>query len=507
MRRMLMVSGRVFSGIYDLVDGVHRFRTYLAGEWVTAEEYQRVKSPIDLSTIAEVPKLSWNQVDWALDTVYRVGRWRVRDTPGWRRLEILERVADLMEQYREDLEWSLVVNSGKTRSQAAGEVDASIDRLRRADLDARKIFGEYVPGDWDPTTVETEAVVRREPYGVVLAISPFNYPLFDTVSKFVYSAVAGNAVVVKPPSADPVPVILFARLVEEAGFPKEAFAVVTIPGSEGDRLVADERVSVISFTGSSRTGRRILSVAGIKQFIMELGGGDPAIVLADADLELAAERVAVGIYSYAGQRCDAIKLVLVEKPIYEKFSRMLAEKISRVTVGDPRSPGVLVGPLIDESAADEMMDALGDALSKGGRVLAGGRRLGPTLVEPTLVEVRDKEVLRGMKLYREEVFAPVALITDFVTEEAVELANGRRYGLDVAIFGWDLDRNRRLVRLLEFGAVYINDMPRHGVGYYPFGGRMESGIGREGIAYSVEYVSAYKTIIFNYKGRGVWKYA
>jgi glyceraldehyde-3-phosphate dehydrogenase [NAD(P)+] len=200
--------------------------------------------------------------------------------------------------------------------------------------------------------------------------------------------------------------------------------------------------------------------------------------------------------------------VLVEKPIYEKFSRMLAERISRVTVGDPRSPGVLVGPLIDESAADEMMDAVGDALSKGGRVLAGGRRLGPTLVEPTLVEVRDKEALRGTKLYREEVFAPVALITDFETEEeAVELANGRRYGLDVAIFGWDLDRIRRLVRLLEFGAVYINDMPRHGVGYYPFGGRKESGIGREGIAYSVEYVSAYKTIIFNYKGRGVWKYA
>jgi len=408
----------------------------------------------------------------------------VRDTPGWKRLEILEKLADIMEQHREDLEWSLVINSGKTESQAAAEVDASIDRLRRADLDARKIFGEYVPGDWDPTTVETEAVVRREPYGVVLAISPFNYPLLDTVSKFVYSVVAGNAVVVKPPSADPVPVILFSRLVEAAGFPKKALAVVTIPGSESDRLVADERVNVISFTGSSNTGKRILSTAGIKQFIMELGGGDPAIVLADADLELAAERIAAGIYSYAGQRCDAIKLVLVEKPIYEKFSKMLADKVSGVTVGDPRSPGILVGPLIDESAADEMMDAVSDALSKGGRVLAGGRRLGPNLVEPTLVEVRDKEALRSMKLYKEEVFAPVALITDFETEEeAVELANGRRYGLDVAIFGWNLDRIRRLARVLEFGAVYINDMPRHGVGYYPF--RRQEGVGYRQRGYSV----------------------
>jgi glyceraldehyde-3-phosphate dehydrogenase [NAD(P)+] len=267
-------------------------------------------------------------------------------------------------------------------------------------------------------------------------------------------------------------------------------------------------VHVISFTGSSSTGKKVLAAAGIKQFVMELGGGDPAIVLADADLDFAAERVAAGIYSFAGQRCDAIKLVLVEKPIYEEFAGKLVERLSKVTVGDPRDPDTVMGPLIDPSAADEMMEAVEEALSKGGRLLYGGKRLGSTYVEPTLVEVRDKSSLRQMRLYREEIFAPVALITDFSSEdEAVELANGRRYGLDAAIFGWDMDRIRRLIRLLEFGAIYINDMPRHGVGYYPFGGRKESGIGREGIAYSVEYVSAYKTIVFNYRGRGVWKYA
>jgi glyceraldehyde-3-phosphate dehydrogenase [NAD(P)+] len=271
--------------------------------------------------------------------------------------------------------------------------------------------------------------------------------------------------------------------------------------------VADERIHVISFTGSSSTGKRVLATAGIKQFIMELGGGDPAIVLADADLDFAADRVAAGIYSYAGQRCDAIKLVLVERPIYEEFVGRLVDRLAKVRVGDPRDPDTMMGPLIDPSAADEMMGAVEDALSKGGRLLVGGRRLGPTYVEPALIEVRDKSALRQMKLYREEVFAPVALVTDFSTEEeAVELANGRKYGLDAAIFGWDMDRIRRLTRLLEFGAIYINDMPRHGVGYYPFGGRKESGIGREGIAYSVEYVSAYKTIVFNFRGRGVWKY-
>ncbi|MEM1668043.1 MAG: NADP-dependent glyceraldehyde-3-phosphate dehydrogenase [Thermofilaceae archaeon] len=504
---MLKIAGKVFSGIYEVVNGVYRFKAYAAGEWVEGKEYTRVKTPINSTIIAEVPKLSWEQIDRALGRMHQMGKWQIRDTPGWRRLELLEKLADLMERYREDLEWALIVNSGKTRSQAAGEVDASIDRLRRADLDARKIFGEYAPGDWDPTTVETEAVVRREPYGIVLAIVPFNYPLFDTVSKFTYSVIAGNAVVVKPPSADPVPVILFAKLVEEAGFPRESFAVLTVPGAESDKLVSDERIDVISLTGSSATGKRVLAVAGIKQYIMELGGGDPAIVLADADLDYAADRVAAGIHSYAGQRCDAIKLVLVERPVYEEFTRRLVEKLSKVTVGDPRDPETVMGPLIDASAADEMMAAVEDAVSKGGRILHGGRRLGPTLVEPTLIEVKDKAALRQMRLYREEVFAPVALITDFESEdEAIGLANGRRYGLDVAIFGWDMDRIRRLIRFLEFGAVYVNDMPRHGVGYYPFGGRKESGIGREGIAYSVEYVSAYKTIVYNFRGRGVWRY-
>jgi len=504
----LRVKGDVFSGIFEEAGGVLRFKTYLAGEWVSADEYTRVRSPIDLSVVAEVPRLSWGQVDAALERVYRRGRWAIRDTPGWRRLELLERLAGLLERYREDLEWSLVVTAGKTRRQAAGEVDSSIIRLRRASLDARKIFGEYAPGDWDSTTAGTEAIVRREPYGVVLAVAPFNYPLFDSVAKFTYSVVAGNAVVLKPPSADPLPVLLFARLAEAAGFPAESFAVVTLPGSESDRLVSDDRVSVISFTGSSETGRRILARAGIKQFVMELGGGDPAIVLADADLELAAERVAAGVYSYSGQRCDAVKLVLVERPVYGEFTERLVRELSKVVVGDPRSPETVMGPLIDEGAVEDMLSAVEEALRMGGRVLYGGRRLGPTLVEPTLVEVRDKQALRGMRLYREEVFAPVAVVTDFQSEEeAIEIANGRRYGLDAAIFGRDLERIRRLVRFLEFGAIYVNDMPRHGIGYYPFGGRKDSGIGREGVAYAVEHVSAYKTIVFNFKGRGVWSYA
>ena len=497
----------LFKDVFVERDGMVYYKTYLAGEWIDSGEYLEVKTPIDLTVIAKVSKLSWEHVDKALSTVYNSGRWSARDLPGWKRLDILEKAAQKLEELKDDFVDALVLNAGKTRSQALGEINASIDRLRSTDLDARKIFGEYMPGDWDQTTIETEAIVRREPVGVVLAIIPFNYPLFDTVSKVAYSFIAGNAVVVKPPSADPLPVILFAKVLEESGFPKDALAVLTVPGRESDRIVSDDRINAISFTGSSETGRRVIEKAGIKQFVMELGGGDPAIVLADADLKLAAERIAAGIYSYSGQRCDAIKLILVEEPVYENLKKLLVEELSKVRVGDPREQTTIMGPLIDAKAVDEMMSAIEDAVKLGGVVLYGGKRLGPTYVEPTLIEFRDKNALKNSTLYRKEVFAPVAIITSFKElDEAIELANGRRYGLDAAIFGESVVKIRKLIRYLDVGAIYINDMPRHGVGYYPFGGRKDSGIGREGIGYSIEYVTAYKTVVYNYRGRGVWRY-
>jgi len=487
--------------------GVPDFRTYLAGEWVAGRRWVEVRSPIDLSTIARVPRLGWGDVGPALAKVYEVGRWRVRDMPGERRLEVLRRAADLMEEAAGDFINALMINAGKTRAAAEGEVRACVERLRIAAMDARKLLGDYVPGDWSSRTLESEGFVRREPYGVVLAIIPFNYPLFDTVNKFTYSVVAGNAVVVKPPSADPIPSILFARVVEAAGFPREGLAVATMPGREAGRLVSDPRVGVVSLTGSTETGVKVLRQAGVKQFIMELGGGDPAIVLDDADPEAAAEELVKGVTSYSGQRCDAIKLILAEAGIYERLKAEILRRVRGVRVGDPRRDDVDAGPLIGPEAVEEMLKAVEEAVKAGCTLLYGGRRLGPTYVEPAILEAPSKEVLKNLTLYRGEVFAPVAVMLRVKgVDEAVELANGRRYGLDAAVFGRDINKIRKLVRHLEVGAIYINESPKHGIGYYPFGGRKDSGIGREGIGYSIEYVTAYKTIVYNYRGKGVWNY-
>nr|1UXN_A Chain A, GLYCERALDEHYDE-3-PHOSPHATE DEHYDROGENASE (NADP+) [Thermoproteus tenax]1UXP_A Chain A, GLYCERALDEHYDE-3-PHOSPHATE DEHYDROGENASE (NADP+) [Thermoproteus tenax]1UXQ_A Chain A, GLYCERALDEHYDE-3-PHOSPHATE DEHYDROGENASE (NADP+) [Thermoproteus tenax]1UXR_A Chain A, GLYCERALDEHYDE-3-PHOSPHATE DEHYDROGENASE (NADP+) [Thermoproteus tenax]1UXT_A Chain A, GLYCERALDEHYDE-3-PHOSPHATE DEHYDROGENASE (NADP+) [Thermoproteus tenax]1UXU_A Chain A, GLYCERALDEHYDE-3-PHOSPHATE DEHYDROGENASE (NADP+) [Thermo len=496
----------LLEGVIKEKGGVPVYPSYLAGEWGGSGQEIEVKSPIDLATIAKVISPSREEVERTLDVLFKRGRWSARDMPGTERLAVLRKAADIIERNLDVFAEVLVMNAGKPKSAAVGEVKAAVDRLRLAELDLKKIGGDYIPGDWTYDTLETEGLVRREPLGVVAAITPFNYPLFDAVNKITYSFIYGNAVVVKPSISDPLPAAMAVKALLDAGFPPDAIALLNLPGKEAEKIVADDRVAAVSFTGSTEVGERVVKVGGVKQYVMELGGGDPAIVLEDADLDLAADKIARGIYSYAGQRCDAIKLVLAERPVYGKLVEEVAKRLSSLRVGDPRDPTVDVGPLISPSAVDEMMAAIEDAVEKGGRVLAGGRRLGPTYVQPTFVEAPADRV-KDMVLYKREVFAPVALAVEVKDlDQAIELANGRPYGLDAAVFGRDVVKIRRAVRLLEVGAIYINDMPRHGIGYYPFGGRKKSGVFREGIGYAVEAVTAYKTIVFNYKGKGVWKY-
>lgn len=494
-----------FSDIVQWGD-VPSFKIPVGGEWEVGEAgYAEVRSPIDQSVIAKVSKPSKSQVKKALAVAYERGRWDIRNMPGEKRLEVFHKAAYLLEKYREAFVEILVLGNGKLPAAAHGEVAASIERLRRADLDVRKLYGEYIPGDWSTESLEAEAVVRREPLGVVFAITPFNYPLFDVVNKVVYSTVAGNAVVIKPASATPLPAIYFAKVLEEAGFPATALHVLTIPGSEAEEILRDRRVAAVSFTGSADTGEVVIRAGGIKQYIMELGGGDVAMVLDDAEPAFAAEKIAAGIISYASQRCDAIKFIFAEPRIYDEVKLRLVDRLKSVKVGDPREPGVEMGPLVEEKAADEMEAGVRDAIDKGAILLAGGRRW-RNYVHPTLLEA-PAEVVPNLYLYRKEVFAPVAVIAKVKdVEHAVHLSNGRRYGLDAAIFGHDIVKIRKAIRLLEVGAIYINDYPRHGIGYFPFGGRKDSGIGREGIGYAIEYVTAYKTVVYNYRGRGVWEY-
>ncbi len=479
------------------------FKPYLAGIFYKGSEVKYISSPINNSKIAGFFKPDAESIEQTLERIYTKGRLDARNIPGEERIKILQKIADLLEEHSDEMVEILVLNTGKTWKAARGEVEGSIDRLRKVNLDLRRMQGDFVPGDWDEQTLESEGIIKREPFGIVLAIVPFNYPLFDAVNKFVYSFLPGNAVIIKPASANPTASFYLSALALKAGIPKSSIAVVPLPGEETEILVKDSRIQVISFTGSSRTGKEVIKKAGIKQVIMELGGGDPVFVLEDADLDTATSKIVTGITSFSGQRCDAIKIVLVEKSIYEDIRNGIVEKLSKIEVGDPRED-VDIGPLINEKAADLFEIAVKDAISKGGKVIAGGSRW-RNYVEATLIEVESLEKMKEMMLFQEEVFAPVAVIVKFSDlDDAIKTVNERKYGLDAAIFGNDINKIRKLVRLLDVGAIYINEHPRHGIGYYPFGGRKESGIGREGIGYS--YVTAIKTIVYNYKGKGVWEY-
>ena len=475
-------------------DGTPVLRLLIGGKWQPAasgEEFD-VRSPVDGSVIARAAKASVDDVEAAIGAA-RDSRETFRALPAAERLEICAHGASILGRYRDAVVSSIVADMGKTPEQAASEVDATTKRLDLVREEVRKIFGEYLPGDWIDETAGKSAVVLREPVGTVAAFGPFNYPLFLAASKIIPALAAGNTVVAKAPSDAPIPLVMFARVLEEAGLPPGVLNVITGPGRDiGNLLASHPHVSMISFTGSSAVGRSLAAEAGPKPMHLELGGNAAAIILADADLDLAVEKSVLGAFKNAGQRCDAISRVLVERPLYDAYVERAVEESDRWPVGDPRAEGTKVGPLVNSAAAERVHGLVDDAVAKGARLLRGGSAW-ESYHEPTVLA----DVPLDADIMWEETFGPVltvAAVSDL--DEALELSNRSRYGLDSAVFTSNLDSAWRAARALECGTVTINDAPAHGVGHFPFGGRKpDSGIGREGLGYSIDECTVLKTIV------------
>lgn len=475
-------------------EGTPVLRLLIGGKWqpAMAEEEFDVRSPVDGAVIARAAKASVDDVEAAIRAA-RDSRETFRALPAAERLEICAQGASILRQNHDAVVASIVADMGKTPEQAASEVDATCKRLGLVREEVRKIFGEYLPGDWIDETAGKSAVVLREPVGTVAAFGPFNYPLFLAASKIIPALAAGNTVVAKAPSDAPIPLAMFARVLEEAGLPPGVLNVITGPGRDiGNRLASHPDVSMISFTGSSAVGRSIAAEAGPKPMHLELGGNAAAIILADADLDLAVEKSVLGAFKNAGQRCDAVSRVLVERPIYDAYLERATEESDSWPLGDPRAEGTKVGPLVNTAAAERVHGLVEDAVAKGARLLLGGSAR-DAYHEPTVLA----DVPLDADIMWEETFGPVltvAAVSDL--DEALELSNRSRYGLDSAVFTSKLDSAWRAARALECGQVTINDAPAHGVGHFPFGGRKpDSGIGREGLGYSIDECTVLKTIV------------
>lgn len=475
-------------------DGPPTLQLSIGGEWrpATSGETFEVSSPIDGTTIALAQAADEDDVEAAIGAA-RDARASFRETTAAERLEICERAAEIVDEHLDAFIDTVVIDLGKTPSQAKSEVTATRERLGLVREEARKIFGEYLPGDWVPDTKGKSGIVLREPVGTVAALGPFNYPLFLAASKIIPAIAGGNTVVTKAPSDDPIALTLFVRAFEAAGLPPGVLNLVTGRGGEiGDLFAGHADVSMISFTGSARVGRRIAELAGPKPLHLELGGNAAAIVLADADLELAVDKSVEGAFKNAGQRCDAVSRVLVERAVYDDYVERAVEVAKAYVMGDPRAEGVDIGPLVSERAVETVKELVDDALAKGARMPVGGASEA-CFHEPTVLA----DVPLEADIVWEETFGPVLTIVRVDDlEAAVEVANRSRYGLDSCIFSSNLDRVWAAARALECGMVTVNDAPAHGVGHFPFGGRKpDSGIGREGLGYSIDECTALKTVV------------
>lgn len=503
----MLTKNKLFEPIYEMgPDGLPIFKNYLAGKWVKGEIIEDLVSPTDGKVFAHVSKLSAKQMSETVDIIYDKGRDAIRNFPGEQRMKVFLKAAQLLRENHDDIVEMLVRGGGKPYGNASGEVHATIERLEKTAMEFGFVIGDYIPGDWNEETMESEAVVKREPYGVLFAISPFNYPLFISMTKVIPALLLGNAVILKPASVVPLSSILVTRLLELAGLPKESLATVLISGKDTTKYLSDIRIQAISFTGSTDVGRTILQNAGIKQFHMELGGKDPAVVLNDADCEKTVDKLIKGLLGNSGQRCDAIRLVLVEKEKYNEMKKLLVDRYSKIVPENPlENKEAIMGPLITPKAADELEAVYKDAVSKGAKSLLEYKREG-SYIWPILLET-DPSMVDKLDAYRNEVFGPLALLIKVDNEdEASKIANGTPFGLDACIFGADGFRMRKVARKLDVGAVFLNEQPRHGIGYYPFGGMKDSGIGREGIGYSINQLTTTKSIITNFKGHKVWDF-
>jgi glyceraldehyde-3-phosphate dehydrogenase [NAD(P)+] len=493
----------LFRDCYSYVDGLPEFNLFIDGQWKksTSGKTIDVDTPIDQRVIARVQSGDASDVEDAVVAAYNA-RKKIRDISAIDRIDILNRARHILEEHRHDFINTLVYEAGKPVSSAAGEVRAAANRIKMTMEEARSIFGEYLPGDWSEDTMAKFALVIHEPVGIVACITPFNYPLFSVVAKVIPAIVSGNVAIVKPSSEDPIVCLLLARVLQESGLPEGVLNVVTGSGSSvGNPLVSHKLVNLVTLTGSTGTGQNVAKLASMKRLHLELGGKGSAIIAADADLNLAAKKVLEGSLKFSGQRCDAVSRALVESSVYDGFISNLLKEFEAWKMGDPRDSKIQLGPLINYDAAKRVQALVDDALSKGATLLRGGKH-NACYFEPTILG----EVPLSADIAWEETFGPVVPVIKVKSiDEAIELTNRSRYGLDSCVFTNNLYTAWKVAKALEEGTISINDAPAHGVGYFPFGGNKDSGIGREGVGRSIDEMTRIKTIQFNLAPAGLGK--
>jgi glyceraldehyde-3-phosphate dehydrogenase (NADP+) len=469
----------------------------IGGRSVGAGPEIEVTNPFDGAVIGTVPSATPEDLEDALATAVR-GAEIMRDFPRVERAAVLARASEGLEARSDDLARTIACESGKTLREASGEVARAVQTFRVSAEEARRLAGEVVPFDGAPTGTDRFGFFLRVPLGVVVAITPFNFPLNLAAHKVAPAIAAGNSVILKPATATPLTGLALGEVLYEAGLPPEALSVVTgAGGAVGTALVADPRPRMVTFTGSPAVGKAIVRDAGLKKTAMELGSNSAVVVTERCDVEAAADRCMRAAFALAGQVCISVQRVVVERAVMDRFSDAARRTARGLRAGDQLDPETDVGPMIDAGEARRAEQWLAEARAAGAEVLTGGDRTG-TLFEPTVLT----GVPEDARLWRDEAFAPfVCLAPCDSLDEALDLVNRSRYGLQAGIYTDRVEDALRAAHEIECGGVMVNDVPTYRVDLMPYGGQKESGLGREGPKFAVEEMTEIRVVGFRRQPR------
>jgi acyl-CoA reductase-like NAD-dependent aldehyde dehydrogenase len=465
---------------------------YLQGKWLEEGTPVEIRAPYDGTPLAQVFHGTREHAERAIAAA--VGAFgTTRKLPAFERQRVLRSIAQQITSRKEEFAHTLAQEAGKPIKASRTEVDRAIFTFTVAAEETTRIPGEFLQLDWQQFTAGRWGIVRRFPIGPVAGITPFNFPLNLVAHKVAPAIASGCSIILKPAPQTPLCSLLLAEVVEQAGLPDGAFNVLPLSNEDAGLLVTDERIKLISFTGSAPVGWDIKRRAGKKKVVLELGGNAGVIVHGDADLAATAERCVTGGFGYAGQTCISVQRILVERPVFAKFQQLFLDGVQKLVTGDPLDEETDLGPLIRESDAIRASEWVTEAVQDGATLLCGGKRHG-SILDPTVLTGTRPD----MKVNCREIFAPVVTLEaydDFSV--ALRLINESPYGLQAGVFTRDAGRIFRAFEELEVGGVIVGDVPTFRIDNMPYGGIKDSGLGREGLRYTIEEMTEPKLLVMN----------
>jgi acyl-CoA reductase-like NAD-dependent aldehyde dehydrogenase len=462
----------------------------LAGEWLCEGQQVTIHSPYDGKEVGRTWIASREHLERAIGAA-ATSFGEARSIPAHRRKEILLSVAAGIRAEAETFVRLMALEAGKPAKAARAEVERAVLTFTTAAEEAVRISGEFLPLDFLPSTEGRWGVVRRFPVGPVAAITPFNFPLNLVAHKLAPAIAVGSPVVLKPAPQTPFSALLLAKLILKAGWPAAALSVVQLTNEDALVLVADERIKLLSFTGSAAVGWHLKASSGKKRVVLELGGNAAVIVHSDADVEQAVRNCVAGAFTYAGQSCISVQRIYVHVSLFDRFSALMVQGAKRLKMGDPLDHLTDVGPMIRASDLQRVGQWIGEAVAGGAKLLCGGKAEGAVL-QPTLLSATSAE----MKVNCEEIFAPVATLEPYEDFDSVlDEVNASRYGLQTGLFTRDAILIFRAFEKLEVGGLIVGDVPTFRVDPMPYGGVKDSGLGREGVRYAMEEMTERKLLV------------